>query len=725
MQPIYIIAPPNPGKIIGRVALLANIHSELQSGQPVALVHGIGGIGKTTAAAAYAHHPEYSIDYEAICWLEVVQDLPRAFASAVALQRFLGVEAQVKQILLTPQPDPEIPREVYALMDMVDALLHCPQRLLILLDNANEEQELRRYILKLKDAPHVRILITSRADCDDLNPIAVEALPPDEAATLFRQHYGDERKPGEPESPEVYDLIASFDHHTLLVEMLGKIGREAGYALPELLRHVRELTLREEKWQIQVGTGQSGRTHRMNKQTLKTYLAHLFREIKTLSEDDTGLLRRICVLPNRSYSTEQLAQLLAREGDAVFALRKQLAALDQRGIPIRDAEQRGGWRLHPLFREFCLDQLGPFTAENLKPLVDVVGKMIVIGNETQNWQQQIDNRFFGEELLQHLEADEVGWQSYLQNQLSLCYTALGRYVEARDLLEAALASALINFGAEHPNVAVSQSNLANVYSNLGQYERARDLLEAALASDLKNFGAEHPKVAVSQSNLANVYRNLGQYEKARDLLEVALASALKNFGAEHPTVAVRQSNLANVYSDLGQYERARDLLEAALASDLKNFGAEHPNVAVRQSNLANVYSNLGQYEKARDLLEAALASALKNFGAEHPKVAVRQSNLGNVYSNLGQYERARDLLEVALASALKNFGAEHPKVAVDRNNLAHVYHAEGNYQAAIEQFQEALRIVEKTLGRDHPYYKQGSESLEAAKQAAEAEDQKH
>jgi len=54
MQPNYIIAPPNPGKIIGRVELLARTHTELQSGQPVALVHGIGGIGKTTAAAAYA-----------------------------------------------------------------------------------------------------------------------------------------------------------------------------------------------------------------------------------------------------------------------------------------------------------------------------------------------------------------------------------------------------------------------------------------------------------------------------------------------------------------------------------------------------------------------------------------------------------------------------------------------------------------------------------------------
>ncbi len=52
------------------------------------------------------------------------------------------------------------------------------------------------------------------------------------------------------------------------------------------------------------------------------------------------------------------------------------------------------------------------------------------------------------------------------------------------------------------------------------------------------------------------------------------------------------------------------------------------------------------------------------------------------------------------------------------NNLALVYFAVKNYPAAIGAFQEALRIVEKTLGKEHPYYKQFSESLEAAQRAA-------
>jgi len=238
---------------------------------------------------------------------------------------------------------------------------------------------------------------------------------------------------------------------------------------------------------------------------------------------------------------------------------------------------------------------------------------------------------------------------------------------------------------------------------LGHYDRAISLMEKALELDLTNFGPDHSNVAVRQSNLAIVYRNLGQYERARDLLESALASNLKIFGPDHQSVANSQSNLANVYRNLGQYEQGRDLLEVALASDLKNFGPDDPSVAARQSNLAAVYFDLGQKEHARNLLEAALATNLKIFGPDHPKVATVQSNLAVVYGNLGQYERARDLLEATLESDLKNFGPNHPSIATRYNNLAHVYARMNESSKALEGFEKALTILKHNFGENHPY----------------------
>jgi len=327
----YLTPTPNPGQIIGRVQLLADIHAALRMGRPVALVHGIGGIGKTTAAAAYAWHPTYSADYEVVCWLEITSSIASAFVSARALQQYLDVELQVERALFAPGFEYR-EREFNAFTEVVEVLRRCPARFLLLLDNANDEDEIRRLVPALQ-GPNLHVLVTSRAECEDLQPIRVEALPPHEAAQLFWRYYGptpdpspvgrgDEASrlgsqmaasvgrgneipvivsaemPSETLSPPhrggvgggaaesdgiVFDLLASFRYHTLLTEMLAKIGRGAGYTLPQLLAHVRTLTLREEKWQIEVGTGLSGQTHRMSKQTLKAYLAHLFREISNQS----------------------------------------------------------------------------------------------------------------------------------------------------------------------------------------------------------------------------------------------------------------------------------------------------------------------------------------------------------------------------------------------------------------------------------------------------------
>ena len=101
--------------------------------------------------------------------------------------------------------------------------------------------------------------------------------------------------------------------------------------------------------------------------------------------------------------------------------------------------------------------------------------------------------------------------------LALVYQDLGRYEEAADLLEKALAAYIAHFGDGHPNVARSQSNLALVYQALGRYEEAAELFEKAIAADIAHFGEGHPNVATRQSNLALVYQALGRNEEATDL----------------------------------------------------------------------------------------------------------------------------------------------------------------------------------------------------------------
>ena len=132
--------------------------------------------------------------------------------------------------------------------------------------------------------------------------------------------------------------------------------------------------------------------------------------------------------------------------------------------------------------------------------------------------------------------------------------------------------------SEKPELSKFNSNLALVLKTLGGEQNlleAKELLEKALASDIINFGENTLTVAIRQSNLATVLKTLGGEQnllEAKELLEKALASDIINFGENTLTVAIRQSNLATVLKTLGGEQNlleAKKLLERALASDIR------------------------------------------------------------------------------------------------------------------------------------------------------------
>ena len=93
--------------------------------------------------------------------------------------------------------------------------------------------------------------------------------------------------------------------------------------------------------------------------------------------------------------------------------------------------------------------------------------------------------------------------------------------------------ALINAGIERipdPGRSVFLDSVATAQHSAGMHHLARSTFEQAIASALAQFGEDHPSVATSRSNLAMVLKDLGDLEGAKKLLEQALASDLAQFG---------------------------------------------------------------------------------------------------------------------------------------------------------------------------------------------------
>jgi tetratricopeptide (TPR) repeat protein len=282
------------------------------------------------------------------------------------------------------------------------------------------------------------------------------------------------------------------------------------------------------------------------------------------------------------------------------------------------------------------------------------------------------------------------------------YRGQGASEQAFSWYEQGLSVARERLGEEHPNVAVSLSNLAGLYFEQRRYGEAKPLLRQALELWQRLPGEESPDAVASLNNLAVIYSRQGQYAEAEPLLQQALALWKRLFGEEHPKVATCLNHLALLYSEQGRYAEAVSLHWQTLELRKRLLGEEHPDVATSLNNLALLYSEQGRHGEAEPLLRQALELWQRLMGEEHPKVATCLDNLAVLYSGQGRYGEAVLLYWQTLELRKRLLGEKHPDVAMSLNNLAEFYSERGRYSEAEPLLRQALEITEQQLGISHP-----------------------
>ncbi|EPX61893.1 hypothetical protein D187_010512 [Cystobacter fuscus DSM 2262] len=287
-------------------------------------------------------------------------------------------------------------------------------------------------------------------------------------------------------------------------------------------------------------------------------------------------------------------------------------------------------------------------------------------------------------------ADDDETRADALNTQAVTYQRMGRYEEARQKHERALALRQKALGPEHPLVAASYNNLGIVLTELGQLEEARDSYDRALQLRRKTQGKDHPLVAQSYNNLGTVLAELGRHEEARDMYEHALAIRKKSLGLEHPDVASSLTNLGVALTELGRYSEALAIQESALALRRKLLGPQHPDLATPLTNLGGVLRKLQRYPEASTHLEHAIALREKTLGADHPDVAQALDELGQVLADMGRHAQARAHYERALAIRQKALRPGHPAIAASLTHL-------GELLVRMKRGTEALPLLERAL----------------------------
>ncbi len=665
-------------------------------------VHGLGGIGKSELAYAYAH--AYASAYPGGRFLLRCEGKPTLRDAVLGQSDFTALFRDRISDEERKQPDTYFAAVTASLRDRLDQMGH----VLLVLDNVTDPALLLHHQTKDLTAlgPKLHLLATTRlvppADGKG-NWLSLGQLPDDDALDLLEKYRS---FASDAERAAARRIVKRLGGFTLAVELVAAhLAAHPGVTCAQMAATIGLEDL-ENPAVIESGDALRYDHDRRLSAVLAPTLA-------ALSPAERRAVEYAAFLPPDHLPLPWLRTLVvadfpeigqpARLTNPWDDLRRRLEKLALFTRPEDESTEPRLLRVHRLVQELVRRDLAEADCAARQQAVDtLVEQRAAALEQTTQWENarwELEPLGALAELWADTNHPDAAW---LLNQAGLRWDNLAEWSRAEPLKRRALAIDEHSFGPDHPRVAIHLNNLAQLLKATNRLGEAEPLMRRALAIDEHSFGADDPNVATALNNLAALFTDTNRPGEAEPLMRRALAMEEQNFGPEHPKVAISLNNLGILLQATNRLGEAEPLLRRALAIDEHSFGADHPNVARDLNNLAALFTDTNRLGEAEPLLRRALAIDERSFGADHPNVATHLNNLAQLLQATNRLGEAEPLLWRALAINERSFGPDHPDVATHLNNLAQLLKATNRLAESEPLMRRALAIDERSFGPDHP-----------------------
>jgi class 3 adenylate cyclase/tetratricopeptide (TPR) repeat protein len=629
----------------GREDELAALDAALQNDGAVAVVHGLGGVGKSSIAREYGWRNRHR--YSVLWWLNAQTE--DGIVDALLRLGAMFVRG------LDQLPD----RRVSAERVINSVLGGFDKPALLVFDNLEDEALLRAWLPRTG----AHALATSRDTTlsSDVIEVPLELWSLEIAVAYLRRASG----------------------RSDLNEADAQAVAQALGVLPLALAHA-ATSLRSARMVTPQTYLQRIRTHLRNAPRGAEYPQSVFATFSaSIAQAEQHVAGAAAVIrfaasfapdaipdelfrqPIENYVLPELNSVIADE----MQLDEALGALDRLSL-LKFAEGSRSYSIHRLV-QLAAQDLGIEVESGWRECAVIVANEAFPAVDFGMWPQC-------ERLLTHARAalNALPSDTELLSAADLAFRC-GRYLRERGdyrasehLQARALAIREKVLGPDHPDVSDSLINLGIAVAEQGRHDESVELFECALKIREEAFGPDSTPVAGALLNLAHGYAERGRFTESEMLNKRALAIFEGTRGPEHPDTAFAIGNIAHGFMERGRYADAEPLLERALAIREKVLTADHPDVSVSLNNLADLYRCQGRYAEAEPLISRALEIREKALGVEHPSVANVLDTLGKLYRDQGRYTDAEHTYQRALHIREKALGPGHPLTTAIREALS-------------------------------------------------------
>ena len=708
---------------LGRADDLKAIKNQLFHGNNMLLlVNGQGGVGKTSIAAQY--YVQNQDLYAHTAWVLSEANIANALVSNLAVPLGLtfaptATQAQQLDILLR-------------------GLANLDKPCLLVIDNANELEDLERNYLLLSRCANFHLLLTSRiTEFEQAATHLIEGLGQADALDLFRRYYP---KMQAAEVPIFNQIHAAVGGNTLVVEVLAKNlalfhGIRQQYSLAQLLADLQTQGL------LALSKSQGVKTRyqakdALRKETPETIIAAMY-DLGELSRPQVALLSVFAVLPAESIGFDTLETLLPDRADD---LEQTLLDLAQRGW-IEHDKPTSTFKCNPVIQEITKKK-NDLLRGDCATLIDSLNEQLDLNKlHEDNYKYSTVFVRFAETVVAAFNAPDYNI-ALLSERIGTYHIEIGNLGKAISfyLNENELCKQLLQANPDDSYVkellAISYSKLGDTHAALGNLDKALEFYEDD-ADLIKQLYDSYPTNAAFENCLAISYEKLGNTYAALGNLDKALAFYKQRYELgkqlydSYPTNVEFKNSLAISYFKLGQAHAALGNLDKALAfyendADLMEqlYDSYPMNVAFK-NGLAISYEKLGQTHATLGNLDKALAFYKQRYELgkqlydSYPTnvefkngLAISYEKLGEIHSALGNLDKALAFYE-DFANLMKQLYDSYPTNVSYKNGLAVSYAKLGVFNRdALKDNRKARFYFEKAqtlwldLVRDAPQYVQ-------------------
>ncbi|MGW3998379.1 tetratricopeptide repeat protein [Amycolatopsis sp. NPDC004772] len=628
--------------IVGRDDELRRLHAAAagRPGRPVVRVlAGLGGVGKTSLARAYAGR--HRADYGVVWWVHA--------EDPAAVDR----EFRALLELLNPDGARHIQDAVTAAHA---ALARQPKPWLLVLDNVTEPAAATPLI---PAAGTGLVLVTSRAThWPDPLLVRVTKLGLDAAADLLLS-----LKPDDDRARAVA-LAREVDRLPLALVQAGSFARANALDLGTYLRLYRK------------NRAELHREGRLGDDYPHTVATTWQLAIERLPATARAVLNLLCC-----YASDAIpvALLLAPPDPAYIALP---ASLEPRLRPLLENELARHRAVGELLSySLCTTTDGQQAVDVHRLLQAVNREQLVAEGTADDWARA------AHELLLEITPGVLDDAEAL-NRWNVVHTHL------RALLE--------HLDPGSPETLATRLDLADRTGQAGNAGDAQAQFAALVPLCETVLGPRHPVTLTTRNNLAYWTAVSGDTATALAGCAALLPVCEEVLGPEHPLTLTALGNLANWSGKSGDPAGAREKYAALHETYVRLFGHRDPGTLAVRGSLAQWIGRTGSPTAARDEFLALLPITERVLGPHHLDTFTVRGSLAHWTGEAGDAARARDEF-VSLLPACRNLlGALHPFTLTTRHNLAHWTGEAGDPGEARDQLTELLPTFDRVLGPQHP-----------------------